>query len=290
MHHLPERDRPPIKTRLRRAWAETDHDRALGQPQRLAAELDHTHPGAAGSLRERMDETLTVIRLGIHGKPKRTLESTNPGEPMIDCVRLTQRNVKHWSPARWGCGRPPPGRSKPSTSSAKRSVTPTYPASPSRSNDDSTLPSPTPPRPKTPPSQPLHNHQPGPPSPKFPDERDNLARTVWVPISGRRKRCSGRPPSRRGCSPSNALLARAALARAPELEQAGSTGPRRRTQRAPLCMTVASHMRATWNHAASSRDGTGCGVSVQSRVVRESMATVIARMSGVSSPAAISTP
>jgi transposase-like protein len=77
VHHLPERDRPPIKTRLRRAWAGTDRDRALGQPQRLAAELDHTHPGATDSLRERMDETLTVIRLGIHGKPKRTLESTD---------------------------------------------------------------------------------------------------------------------------------------------------------------------------------------------------------------------
>jgi putative transposase len=44
-----------------------------------------------------MEETLTVIRLGIKGKLKRTLESTNPCEPMIDCVRTTQRNVKRWS-------------------------------------------------------------------------------------------------------------------------------------------------------------------------------------------------
>jgi len=68
MHHLPERDRPPIKARLRKAWAEPDYDRALEQLQRLADELDHTHPGAAGSLHEGMEETLTVTRLRIKGK------------------------------------------------------------------------------------------------------------------------------------------------------------------------------------------------------------------------------
>jgi putative transposase len=102
MRHLPERDRPPIKARMRRAWRETDYPRALEQLNRLADELDHTHPGAAGSLREGMEETLTVIALGIRGKLRRTLESTNPCESMIDSVRTTQRNVKHWSSGEMG--------------------------------------------------------------------------------------------------------------------------------------------------------------------------------------------
>jgi transposase-like protein len=102
MQHLPERDRPPIKARLRKAWAETDYARALEQLRRLADELEHTHPGAAASLREGMEETLTVIRLGIKGRLKRTLESTNPAESMIDCVRTTQRNVKNWSSGEMG--------------------------------------------------------------------------------------------------------------------------------------------------------------------------------------------
>ena len=102
IRHLPERDRPPILARMRRAWAETDPDRALEQLTRLADELEHTHPGAAASLREGMEETLTVIRLRIKGKLKRTLESTNPCESMIDCVRTTQRNVKHWSSGEMG--------------------------------------------------------------------------------------------------------------------------------------------------------------------------------------------
>jgi transposase-like protein len=102
MHHLPERDRPAVKARMRRAWAETDCPRALEQLQRLADELDHTHPGAAGSLREGMEETLTVTRLRVRGKLKRSLESTNPAESMIDTVRTTHRNVKHWSSGEMG--------------------------------------------------------------------------------------------------------------------------------------------------------------------------------------------
>jgi len=102
MGHLPERDRPQVKARLRRAWRETDYPRALDQLQRLADELEHTHPGAAGSLREGMEETLTVIRLAIKGKLRRTLQSTNACESMIDTVRTTQRNVKHWSSGEMG--------------------------------------------------------------------------------------------------------------------------------------------------------------------------------------------
>jgi putative transposase len=63
----------------------------------LALELDHVHPGAAASLREGMEETLTVTRLGITGKLKLTLQSTNPCESMISTVRVIHRNVKHWS-------------------------------------------------------------------------------------------------------------------------------------------------------------------------------------------------
>ena len=97
LDHLPERDRDPVKARLRRAWKETDHDRALEQLTSLALELDHAHPGAAASLREGMEETLTVTRLGITGKLKLTLQSTNPCESMISTVRVIHRNVKHWT-------------------------------------------------------------------------------------------------------------------------------------------------------------------------------------------------
>jgi len=97
LDHLPERERPSVKQRLRRAWALDEHARALEQLRQLAAELDRSYPGAAGSLREGMEETLTLARLGVTGSLKRTLESTNPCESMIEIVRRTQRNVKRWS-------------------------------------------------------------------------------------------------------------------------------------------------------------------------------------------------
>jgi transposase-like protein len=94
--HLPERDRPPVRRRLRMAWALDDHDRALDQLRVLASELDRSHPGAAASLREGLEETLTVTRLGVRGRLKRTLASTNPCESMIETVRRISRNVKRW--------------------------------------------------------------------------------------------------------------------------------------------------------------------------------------------------
>jgi transposase-like protein len=97
LEHLPKRERPAVKQRLRRAWALDDHARALDQLRLLASELDRSYPGAAGSLREGMEETLTLTRLGVSGNLKRTLESTNPCESMLEIVRRTQRNVKRWS-------------------------------------------------------------------------------------------------------------------------------------------------------------------------------------------------
>jgi putative transposase len=96
LDHLAERDRPPVKRRLRAAWALDDHAAALERLQALAAELERPHPGAAASLREGLEETLTVTRLGVRGALKATLASTNPCESMLECVRRTSRNVKRW--------------------------------------------------------------------------------------------------------------------------------------------------------------------------------------------------
>jgi transposase-like protein len=96
LDHLPERDRPAVKRRLRKAWASENHQQALDGLRLLASELDRSHPGAASSLLEGLEETLTLTRLGIRGKLKTTLQSTNPIESMIGTVRHTSRNVKRW--------------------------------------------------------------------------------------------------------------------------------------------------------------------------------------------------
>lgn len=96
LDHLPERDRPAVKRRLRAAWKLTDHVAALDRLGMLAGELERSHPGAAASLREGLEETMTLQRLGIDGQLWRTLSSTNPIESMIGICRHASRNVKHW--------------------------------------------------------------------------------------------------------------------------------------------------------------------------------------------------
>src|SRR6266568_2961331 len=93
---LPERERDTVRARMRAAWALSDPELAEQRLQLLAGELEQTWPDAAGSLREGMDDTLTLMRLGITGKLATTLCSTNPCESMIEIVRSTQRNVKRW--------------------------------------------------------------------------------------------------------------------------------------------------------------------------------------------------
>jgi putative transposase len=93
---LPERDRDQVRARMRAAWSLPDPELARQRLELLASELDPTWPDAAGSLREGMHDTLTLMRLGITGKLATTLCSTNPCESMIEIVRSTQRNVKRW--------------------------------------------------------------------------------------------------------------------------------------------------------------------------------------------------
>ena len=93
---LPERDRPAVLARIRGAWALTDAELARERLELLAAELDRTWPDAAASLREGLHDTLTLMGLKITGQLAKTLCSTNPCESMIEIVRYTQRNVKHW--------------------------------------------------------------------------------------------------------------------------------------------------------------------------------------------------
>jgi putative transposase len=94
--HLPEHARDTVRRRLRAAWSLEDHDSALERLRALADELARTDPGAAASLREGLEETLTVTRLDVRGNLKRTLASTNPCESMIETVRRISRNVKRW--------------------------------------------------------------------------------------------------------------------------------------------------------------------------------------------------
>jgi transposase-like protein len=95
--HLPEAERPLIQRKLRAAWAKPTVAEARADLESLARSLAKQRPGAAASLREGLDETLTVTRLEVTGSLLKTLASTNPVESMIEIVRDHSRRVKRWS-------------------------------------------------------------------------------------------------------------------------------------------------------------------------------------------------
>ena len=94
--HLPERLHASVSKALRDAWNLDSADRAARVLERLAGSLERDHPGAAASIREGLEETLTVQRLGLTGALQRTLRTTNIIENLNGSVERYTRNVKRW--------------------------------------------------------------------------------------------------------------------------------------------------------------------------------------------------
>ena len=64
--------------------------------ERLASSLEASHPGAAGSVREGLGETLALQRLEIAGALYRKLRTTNAIENLNSGIATYTRNVKRW--------------------------------------------------------------------------------------------------------------------------------------------------------------------------------------------------
>jgi transposase-like protein len=94
--HLPQRLRSSVGRRMTDAYHADSALEAEAALLALAKELDRTQPGAAASLREGLDQTLTVLRLGVPPTLARTLRSTNCIESMISVCREHAGNVKRW--------------------------------------------------------------------------------------------------------------------------------------------------------------------------------------------------
>ena len=92
------RRRPPAGRALDRVERAAYHDALVAEAtlEALARSLYKAHPGAAGSLREGLVETLTISRLGVPPTLARTLRSTNVIESMIEICRDHSANVKRW--------------------------------------------------------------------------------------------------------------------------------------------------------------------------------------------------
>jgi hypothetical protein len=78
-----------------KAFNHPDPDLGLRNAQHLTGLPGKAHSGAANSLREGLEETFTLSRLGIDGRLAKTLATPNPVESMISIARTTNRNVTH---------------------------------------------------------------------------------------------------------------------------------------------------------------------------------------------------
>jgi transposase-like protein len=93
---LPERMRAPVLSTMSQAYATRDAKRARRLLENLARRLERDYPGAAASLREGLEETLTVMRLDLPETLERVLSSTNLIENLFGRVREIARRVKRW--------------------------------------------------------------------------------------------------------------------------------------------------------------------------------------------------
>ena len=96
LEHLPEAQRPWVKAILTRAYTHADVKAARRLLQDLARRLDAEYPSAAASVREGLDETLTVIGLRLSERLQRSLATTNAIESLLSRTRHIKRNVKRW--------------------------------------------------------------------------------------------------------------------------------------------------------------------------------------------------
>lgn len=94
LDQLPETMRAQVRATMSQAYAAATVDTALAQLKNLERTLAKTQPSAASSLREGLEETLTVKGLGITGRLAKTLETTNPIENLNGGVRRVGGRVK----------------------------------------------------------------------------------------------------------------------------------------------------------------------------------------------------
>ena len=94
--HLSKEYQRSVDQRLRTAYAMNDYDQAMKQLLKTVTWLDRINPSAANSLREGLEETLTLHRLGLPEGIRKSLQSTNLIESAFSVAQTVTGRVKRW--------------------------------------------------------------------------------------------------------------------------------------------------------------------------------------------------
>ena len=96
LDHLPKEKQPQARWRLQAAWGQKDPGVAENELRKVAHWLEASWPMAAASLKEGLEETLTVQRLKLQHELVRVLSNTNVIENCFSQVAHRTRRVKYW--------------------------------------------------------------------------------------------------------------------------------------------------------------------------------------------------
>jgi transposase-like protein len=94
--HLPEAKRANTERVIRQAYKTKGIDGARRQLEDLARSLEKEHPSASASIREGLEETLTIKKFRLPDALMRTLSTTNPIENLNSGIRRVCRRVTTW--------------------------------------------------------------------------------------------------------------------------------------------------------------------------------------------------
>ena len=95
MDHLPKDTKEQVKMVMKAAYR-LDADDGIKRLEQQARQLEISHPSAAASLREGLEETFTVRRMGLPATLARSLHTTNIIESPYAGVRMRTHRVCRW--------------------------------------------------------------------------------------------------------------------------------------------------------------------------------------------------
>lgn len=94
--HLAQEHWPEVDRRLNEAYRATDYQQALSSLCNTVERLKDINPSAAHSLEEGLEETVTVIRLGVPELLQKSLSNTNVIESALGTSEGLTGRVKRW--------------------------------------------------------------------------------------------------------------------------------------------------------------------------------------------------
>ena len=104
LDYLPKHRREWMRRKLRQAWSAQSYAQTVRQLRSLATSLSTDHLDAAASLRERLEETVTILKLEVPALLQVSLRSTN--NPVLAWFQRTSGMWKIGRMTRWfndGC-------------------------------------------------------------------------------------------------------------------------------------------------------------------------------------------